>query len=74
MAPLELIFETGAGARATRLTFITPDRDTVLYEPVTAAPLTTAEASTLGGTYYSDELDATYMVTLRDGDCRHSDR
>ena len=27
-----------------------------------------AEASTLGGTYYSDELDATYTVTPREGD------
>src|SRR5262249_41762346 len=39
--------------------------DTTRYEPITATPMTAAELGELAGSYYGPELDATYVVAVR---------
>jgi CubicO group peptidase (beta-lactamase class C family) len=66
--PIDLAFEVGPSGHATRLRFKSIDGDTVLYEPVTVTPLSAAETVAIEGAYYSEELDATYTVHVRNGE------
>jgi hypothetical protein len=64
---MELTFTMGASGKPSGLRTVGPDGDTTSYQPVTVGPLAEGEARGYAGSYYSDELEARYTVTARNG-------
>jgi CubicO group peptidase (beta-lactamase class C family) len=60
---IEIVFEPGPDGKPVRVLMI--GEDTARYEPVTVGPMSAAELTELAGTYYGPELDATYLVAVR---------
>jgi len=65
-APVKVGFARGTDGKLSSLLIVMQDRDTTRYEPSVPPASTPAQLAAFAGTYYSDELDAVYSVTLRD--------
>jgi len=65
-APIQFGFSRGTDGKITSLVVVRRDRDTTRYEPWVGRQPTAAELAVFAGSYYSDELDAVYAVSVRD--------
>jgi len=65
-AGVDLVFRRGPDGKVSGLTVIAIDRDTTVFERIAPPPSSAAELAAFAGTYYSDELDVTYRVGVRD--------
>ncbi len=62
--PIEAVFESSAQGAATKLTVNVEGRAPLVFNAV--SPADTSKLSEYEGTYYSDEIDSTYRVMLKD--------
>src|SRR5262245_51056136 len=63
--PIEVIFETAPQGNPLRLSLKFEDRKPVTMDAM--PPADTSKLSEYEGAYYSEEIDSTYRVTLKDG-------
>ena len=68
--PFELIFESLQGNGPVRVRQVAPNARAQVFEAVPEAKPTAGELSAYAGTYYSEELDATYRIVLEEGKLR----
>lgn len=65
LQPAEVVFETTPQGNPLRLTLKVEGRPPVTMEAM--PPADTSKLSEYEGLYYSEEIDSTYRVTLKDG-------
>jgi len=65
VAAVEAVFESSPQGAALRLTLTAPGRPPLKLDAM--PPPDTSKLAEYEGTYYSEEIDATYRVTLKDG-------
>jgi len=63
--PIEVIFETSPQGNPLRLTLKLEGRKPITMDAM--PPVDTSKLSEYEGAYYSEEIDSTYRVTLKDG-------
>ena len=66
-APATFTFEAAEGGRPARVRREQEGRDTEVLEKVQPLTLTAEDLSPLAGRYYSEELDATWTLTVENG-------
>ncbi|HZS04447.1 MAG TPA: serine hydrolase domain-containing protein [Blastocatellia bacterium] len=64
--PGEVTFESPAGGGSGQMIIKAEGRKPIIFDAMPAASPTTAQLAEYEGNYYSDELDATYRVALKD--------
>jgi CubicO group peptidase (beta-lactamase class C family) len=62
----KLTFHRGADGKVIGLTMVDSENDTTRYETVAGPPSTAAELAPLAGSYYSEELAVTYVISAKD--------
>lgn len=64
-APIEAVFESSTQGAALKLTVNVEGRAPLIFSAV--PPADTSKLSEYEGTYYSEEIDSTYRVSVKDG-------
>ena len=62
----ELSFDPATAGKPRTLRLVRVDVDTTVYQAVPEVSLSPAQLAEFAGSYYSEELDATYQVAARD--------
>jgi CubicO group peptidase (beta-lactamase class C family) len=63
LGSIEIVFEPGPDGKPAHVLMV--GEDTTRYEPITVGPMSPAELAEVAGSYYGAELDATYVVAVR---------